>query len=250
MNFELLNHNGTQVSEYNAESWFLVPFPREKGRPFNADNLATANLSPFLDDDQFQNALKAASNRWSGTGMERDISWRVHIFLSMATAALRGSRTGGFVELGLGRGYMLAALLEWQSSREERFDYYHVFDRPATPEKPAMYAHDAAEIEDVFNVPSVEIFWGDLPESLDQRSKKVNGKGAGAISFVHVDLNNGEAEIECLNRLVEEMAPNCVILFDDSGNPGCREQADLHAEWCRRHSRNLCFLPSGQAVSL
>lgn len=248
MKFEILNHNGVEIFDYPSQFWFLAPFPREKGRPFNADNLATANLSPFLDEPNFRQALGAARKRWEGTGMERDISWRLHIFLSFASAALR-RRSGGFVELGLGRGFMLAALLEWEKIHGEAFTFHHVFDRPAAEMEPAMYSHDEREISSFCDQAGVKMFWGDLPFTLDRRDSATVHEKSKWITFLHVDLNNGPAEIACLDRISADLAPECVILFDDSGNPGCVEQAELHQDWCRRNGRQLCFLPSGQAVS-
>lgn len=250
LKFEILEHNGVEVFDYPSEFWFLAPFPGEKGRPFNADNLATVNLAPFIDDIDFQNALRAARERWEGTGMRRDISWRVHILLSFASAAARRSEDGGFVELGLGRGYMLAALLEWERIHGFSFSFHHVFDQAASESDPAMYSHNTSEISDFCEGSAVDVFWGCLPSSLDRRAEKASMTGVKRISFIHVDLNNGPAEIACLDRLQPDLTPDCIILFDDSGNPGRTDQAVLHQDWCRRNGRQLCFLPSGQAVSL
>lgn len=250
MKFDLLTHNGVEVNDYPSKGWFLAPFPSEKGRPFNADNLATVNLAPFLSDLDFQRALDAAKSRWLATQMERDISWRLHVFLSLALASLRRQGSGGFVELGLGRGFMVAALRSWERSKGCQFAFHHVFDRPAEPDDPPMYAHDIDEISSFCERQRVEVFWGDLPATLDlSKASQMNGEGT-PISFVHVDLNQGELEVACLEQLKPFFAPNCIILFDDSGNPGCHDQAEMHEAWCLENGRHLCVLPTGQAFAL
>jgi hypothetical protein len=250
MKFDLLKHNGVEVDDYPAEGWFLAPFPSEKGRPFNADNLATVNLAPFLSDPDFQNALRAAESRWNTTQMERDISWRLHVFLSLASASLRRQGDGGFVELGLGRGFMVAALRVWERSQGCHFTFHHVFDRPAGSDDPPMYAHGVDEISSFCDSEGVQVFWGDLPETLEQRKVSDLESARSLISFVHVDLNHGALEVECLEQLKPFFSPNCILLFDDSGNPGCQDQAERHEAWCLANGRHLCFLPTGQAFAL
>ena len=112
----LLTHNGQNVKNYNARSWYLAPFPAEKGVPYVADNLATANTSTFRFDPEFLTAATSAKSRWADGegGGSRDVSWRLHIALFAAQRGLAAASSGDcFVELGTGRGFMAAGIMEF-----------------------------------------------------------------------------------------------------------------------------------------
>lgn len=112
MNRALLAHNGENVKNYNARSWYLAPFPADKGVPYVADNLATANNSSFRFDPEFISALTSAKSRWGG-GTQRDISWRLHVAIFAARLGLATAGRGDCVlELGTGRGFMAAGIME------------------------------------------------------------------------------------------------------------------------------------------
>ena len=66
MGSPLLAHNGVPIDEYPERDWNLVCFPAQKGRPFDADNLATVMGHTFLGDPAFIAARRAAEARWPG----------------------------------------------------------------------------------------------------------------------------------------------------------------------------------------
>ncbi len=109
----LLNHNGETVSAYNANTWFLAPFPAAKGAPYVADNLATVNTSSFRLEPGFRRAWSAAVDRWSNQENPRDISWRLHVAIFAARLGIAGATPGDCaIEFGSGRGFMVAGILE------------------------------------------------------------------------------------------------------------------------------------------
>lgn len=254
-----LNHNGVNVREYQSNEWFLLPFPKEKGIPFNADNLATQNLSLFQESPAFKSAKRAAEGRW-GIDKPRDISWRLHVVLEAARSASSLHPEAFWVELGTGRGYMAAALCE--STRNEsqlvppsRFFLFDTFlpnlqnagrpSRGKSAEHLFFYADGKEEVEQYFSeFPWVRVVSGRLPRALSGSLE--NGK----ISLVLVDLNAATPEVESLTILEDLFCPGTLIVFDDSTNPGNDAQLLAHREWVTERGWGFFELPTGQALAI
>lgn len=248
-----LRHNGVPLTEYLADEWSVVVFPSAKGRPLNADNLATVNDHSFLDDPAFQHALRAAEARWPEGS--RDISWRLHVLLWSGMTALRTHAQGDLVELGTGRGYMAAGLCaatEWGRNDLTTGRSLHLFDTfaPRLPDEDEgaeprfYYANGVDDVVRHFEqFAGVRVHAGLLPGTLsDLQSSEV--------CFVHIDLNHAAAEIASLDALRPAMRPGTFLLFDDSGNPGCGPQLDAHRAWARSHGADLLLLPTGQGLAV
>lgn len=249
-----LRHNDTALSDYPEDDWDLVPFPAQKGPPYVADNLATVNDSSFLRGPQFIAAHEAAMGRWSlGT---RDIRWRLHTLLWAMETALRTHPEGALVELGTGNGYMAAGACQWldwgadglTSDRDFWLVDSFAADRPDEKQAPGLrrfyYADGDDEVRQYFaRFPGVSIVTGWLPEATEQITSET-------IAFVHVDLNHAETEIQALDALTPRLLPGAMVLFDDSGNPGCGEQLVAHRAWAARRNTPFLQLPSGQGLCI
>lgn len=247
-----LRHNGAAVTEYPEASWNFVPFPAQKGPPYAADNLATVNDHSFLLDPRFRAASEEALERWRlGT---RDISWRLHTFLWAMETALRLHPQGALVELGTGHGFMAAGACRWLewggttlTQRREfwLFDSFEPelpFESPASQPRRFYYADGDEEVRAYFRrFHGIRVVTGVLPKALDDLE-------ATSVAFVHVDLNHATAEVESLDRLSGRLLPGAIILFDDSGNPGCRRQLDAHRDWAARRDAPFLQLPTGQGL--
>ena len=248
-----LMHNGQSISNYPSSKYFFVPFPQAKGVPFNADNLATVNGYSFSAEKEFVVAKEAADTRWAPSS--RDISWRLHVFLWCAQSALALNPSGSWVELGTGKGYSATAILTLidfapQIGRPKKF---LLFDRFSTTypnsnslpesdggEKLFYYTDDYLEVKEHFSQwDFVEVVSGELPGSLTKLK-------AETLSFVHVDLNDSATEIDCLQLLSNVLCPGALVLFDDSGNPGCQESLGRHKEWAKENGLAFLQLPTGQ----
>ena len=254
-----MHHNGAAIRDYHDSRWFLVPFPESKGEPYVADNLATASLSSFREAETFRSALRAAESRWSATGMERDISWRLHVAIWAAKLGLAGANPGDhLVELGTGPGFMAAGIIDniGHKALEDlgvNFFLMDTFlpswqgensDRP-TAERPKYYADGSGSVRAYFErFANITIVEGELPGSLSGLPE------TGKIAFLHVDLNSAKAEVQCLSRLHSQLGPGSVVLFDDSTNPGCEDQLIAHRSFAKELGANLLELPTGQAVAI
>lgn len=239
----LLKHNGLSISDYADSRWKLVPFPEKKGDIFNADNLATVNSAAFLRQTEYQSAKTHADSRWT-TGY-RDVSWRLHVALWVASSALILRRSCSFLELGVGKGYMAAGICDYLKNRShlahpQRFTLVDSF--LSNPDELFFYSTDFEEVAQYFSkYPFVEVVKGEVPEILDSCE-------LSEVGFCHIDMNDAESELKALSVLRERIAGPCFLLFDDTGNPGCERQLEAHQSFANDVGSDLMLLPTGQAL--
>lgn len=252
---KLLEHNGESILEYPTNlGWYLVPFPMEKGLPYNADNLTTISRSSFLNDPEFVKAKTIGESRWIESGKKRDISWRLDIMLWAISHALRQwDNESIFVECGTGRGYMASAICsyyKWDTSKPKFFliDSFQPYVpdlngvQKKTNEKSFVYSEDDEEIRKYFKgIENVEIITGFIPEILTELPDST-------IGFLHIDLNNAIAESSALEVLKTKLQKGAVVLFDDYGGFGGESQAEVHEAFGKSMGIRLLTLPTGQAV--
>lgn len=254
----LLNHNGEAVSVYNASTWFLAPFPAAKGAPYVADNLATVSTSSFRLEPDFMRAWSEALGRWSDRENPRDISWRLHVAIFAARLGIAGATPGDCaIEFGTGRGFMAAGILEalGLTSLEDAGVSFFLMDtfRPewqgenashhgGEGSKPWYYADGPGEVTAYFSkFQNVRVVEGLLPDTLVFT-------GEAPIVFLHVDLNSAASEAKCLAIIRPRLRKGSVVLFDDSTNPGCTDQLDVHRSFALSVGGHLLELPTGQSL--
>ncbi len=247
-------HNGISLFEYPEENWNFVPFPFQKGEIFNADNLATVNRHEFSKNEKFINARNAGESRWGTPQKVRDISWRLHVMLWAFGLALKKTRTSEtiFVECGTGRGYMAAAIAEYHNLDDKSPTFYlidtftsdlvlgsgHLISSPAN----FAYSDGDEEVKQYFSrYSNIKVIKGLIPEALQELPKL-------AIGFLHLDLNNAEAESAALQYLMGQLVSGSVIIFDDYGGPGGKDQAIVHEKFASLTNKELLVLPTGQAI--
>lgn len=250
-----LAHNGVALARYPERDWNLAALPAAKGVPFDADNLVTVNDHSFLDEARFRAAAAAAEGRWRGAG-HRDVRWRLHTVLWAATVADRRDPAAAFVELGVGRGYMAAGICAWldwpaagapPSRRFVLVDSFQALPQQdgrtiAGAERPFFYTDDVDEVRAAFaGRAGVEVHRGTLPAALDDLD-------LADVGFLHVDLNDAGAERDSLEAVRPALASGCLVVLDDSGNPGCGPQLAVHRAWARALGTELLQLPTGQAL--
>lgn len=259
LDYELLKHNGVAIDDYPERvGWWLVPFPMAKGRPYNADNLATVNRHTFLDDPAFTHLRRISEDRWARAEMYvRDITWRLEVFRWASRTALemweRGSeKTSVFLECGSGLGYMASALLEIRRTFEERPHVYFADSfLPYSPDVSGEQAHSnelgfayatsPESILEIIDDDAAHVIEGRIPESL----AALDGL---RIAFLHLDLNSHVTEERVVEWLIPRLASRYVILLDDYGGPGGSKQALVHERLAEALGKSLLPLPTGQAL--
>jgi hypothetical protein len=256
--FYLTNHNGINIEEYPEKIWYLVPFPAQKGLPFNNDNLATVNRHSFLEDFSFISARLTAEARWKNNSSEsvRNISWRLHTILWAASIALKNSDNENeiFVECGTGKGYMAAGICDY-FKWDKLMPSFFLIDsfKPTMPDEEGIqikggkklfvYADGDEEVRKYFSkYPKIDVIKGVIPSILNELP---NNK---IIKFLHLDLNSHLAEEQTLVKLKDKFTSGSVILFDDYGGPGGEKQALIHESFAKNNNKSLLVLPTGQAL--
>jgi O-methyltransferase len=258
MYLTLLNHNGIDIDDYPETEWYLVPFPKQKGEPYNSDNLATVNRYKFIENKQFIETLKISENRWSlnSTDEIRNISWRLHVMLWSVSLALKEVDIENeiFIECGTGRGYMAAGICSYFKWDANKPNFYLIDSFKSTmPEsdgsqvesgkKLFVYADGDNEVRSYFEkYNNIKILTGMIPEILNEIPDIKH------IKFLHLDLNNANAELSALLILKSRFTKGTIILFDDYGGYGGEDQAIVHEQIAQELNRQLLILPTGQAL--
>jgi hypothetical protein len=256
-NFKIHKHNGIEIRDYPENNWNLIPYPKQKGKIYNSDNLTTTNRHLIFNESSFLNAKVSAESRWKINKDDhvRNISWRLHVYLFCVGLALkRSNKEKIFLECGTGKGYMAAGACEkfkWGSSHPEFYliDSFSAFMpnsegfQNSDGKKAFCYTDDFDEVKNYFSkYKNINIVKGILPKAIDKLPN--NNK----ISFLHLDLNSANAEEETLIRLKPFINKETIILFDDYGGFGGEDQARVHEKYAKSNGNELLVLPTGQAL--
>lgn len=209
---------------------------------FAADNLVAfgRNLS-FLDDPPFMRAFLA----WAKTSAERGSIWRYHTLAWGARQALRVE--GDFVECGCYKGVsarIVADIIDF-AKLDRRYFLYDLFEHDDSMPHHTMVEHGADLVDQVrerfADVPNTVITKGWVPQSLAEASPE-------KIAFMHLDLNNADAEIGALEVLFDRISPGGVLILDDFGWWSYRPQQIAEVKWLGDRGYHILELPTGQGM--
>jgi len=223
------------------------------------DGIITNHIAYFLKDPNFISAYKAAKETGALLNHPGDIRWRAHINVSFAKYALKIH--GDFVECGVGKGLYSKAICEFLnfSSLERRFHLIDTFSgipisqldksEIKTGEKFNSLAYKENYLEEVKKTfglyHNVEIHQGQLPNILDKiRFPK-------GISYLQIDLNNANAEVATLEKLLSHCNRGGVIILDDFAYGREFELSyKLISGFAHDNSLDIITLPTGQGLIL
>lgn len=199
---------------------------------FAADNLITFGKSlHFLQDGAFRQAFDAAQPG----NLELALVWRKHVMCWAGQLALQVP--GDYVEAGCDKGFSVQVLtnrLDF-AALPRRYWLYDTFQ--GEHQDADLFEQTKARFASLSNV---SVISGTLPAALD--------KGPERVAFLHLDLNNADAEIGTLNRLWDRMPAGAVILVNDYGWAPYAEQTARHAEWFGERGEAILELPTGQGL--
>jgi O-methyltransferase len=225
---------------------------------YKADGLAVngRNLD-FIEDPQFDQAWQAVSefNHPYWGGKTPDVRWRMHVVLWAARHGL--TIPGDFVECGVNTGLfsaMIYKVLKFENTDRNfwLFDTYEgiPLDGPSEAEQEVavrlnnlLYKFDAYKVaKEVFGgYPNAHLVKGRLPQSLaDAKIDK--------IAYLSIDLNVASAEIETIEQLWDKISPSGMIVLDDYGFVGHREQYDAWNVFAASKGRTVLHSPTGQGI--
>lgn len=210
---------------------------------YAGDNLVTIdrNLS-FLTDAPFFTAY----NEHAKTRVERSILWRIW---TVVWGARNGMRLDGdFVECACYKGItarIVCDTVDFGSQPNRHYYLYDLFEHDDSMPHHHMPEHSKKLFEEVkgrfAHLPNVTVTQGRVPASFE---KAVPEK----IAFLHLDLNNVDAEIGALEILFDRMVPGAVMVLDDYGWLGYRKQKIAEDDWMAKRGYHILELPTGQGL--
>jgi O-methyltransferase len=209
---------------------------------FAGDNLFTfgRNLS-FLDDEAFM----AAVNRHAQTEVEQAVIWRVYTLCWAAKRAMR--LEGDLVECGCYKGTSARIVADYVGlgSSSKHMYLYDLFEHTSDMKHHAMPEHSTHLVNRVrerFNdLANVHVIQGEVPKSFEKGLPE-------KIAFLHVDMNNAEAEIGTLEGLYDRVQPGAIIVFDDYGWLAYRAQKIAEDQFFERTGLQILEIPTGQGI--
>jgi hypothetical protein len=217
------------------------------------DGVATAHNLACLKEPKFEFALKKAI---LAGGFDYQIYMRQHQAIWCAETALRLNENGCFVEIGTAKGYTMTTILsslKYQGKDLSKVPVYlfDTFSPHATDSrglqhrkfgKNIYYAESLEHARKNFlHFPNVRLIQGTLPQSLDLLE-------VDPISFLHIDLNVPEIEIQCLRLLWDYILPSGIILIDDFAYSGYEYTHKLFTEFCLEKDISILTTPYGPGV--
>jgi hypothetical protein len=223
---------------------------------FAEDGLISQHLVEFLDDPKFVRAYAQGKATGALDNHPGDIRFRAYIACWAATQAM--TLDGDFVECGVGQGLLSKTIVEYLDFSKVS-KHFFLFDTYAgIPLEKVKHS----ELENVqflneihftrpylekvsvlfSDFPNVKLVQGILPESIDKQD-------IGAISYLSIDMNNAESEIETVRILWERITKGGVILIDDySYGPEYLEQKRAWDVFALSKKISILTLPTGQGL--
>lgn len=216
---------------------------RYKDGIYTGDNLFTygRNLS-FLQDEK----LMASFNQHAFTNVEKAILWRIAV---VVWGALNGMRLrGDFVECACYKGTTVRIVcdyLNFANNPDRHYYLYDLFDHDPNLPHHAMPEHSKqlyAWVQQRFaDVPNATVTQGKVPDVLAHTAPE-------KIAFMHLDLNNADAEIGALEVLFDRMVPGAILVLDDYGWLGYQAQKKAEDPWFKKRGYQVLELPTGQGL--
>lgn len=216
-----------------ALEWLLTP----RNMLFMDNMLLLVRAAAFLEDE----SLQAVTRKYATSDVDRSIIWRTHTLLWAARHCL--GLPGDFVECGTHLGYSALCINDYLglAGQGRHFWLYDLFDGSAYGGTPA--ADDPlAFVQGRFAGQShVHIVKGPVPHSLI-------GNSPDRIAFLHIDMNNVEAEMGALNALFDRVTPGGMIILDDYGYAFFKDQQVAEKRFFDDRNLPVLELPTGQAL--
>jgi len=223
---------------------------RPKANPWtcNADRMATAHLSPFLEDEKFSVLYEEMVTNWF-PGKRIEARWRAWLLTRFARQCQ--GLEGSFAEFGTyraGYAFMILAL-----SGVERFYLFDTFegipsDSLTDNEVERGMAGELADTSPEYVAQLLarwegrfELVPGDVFETLPRIE-------TGPLSFVPMDLNASAPTQVALEYAYPRLVRGGIMAFDDYGWNEYIDQRLLVEEFFSQQPDEVIALPTGQAL--
>lgn len=185
----------------------------------------------FLSDQRFNEACRG----FESSGYVRAKLYRIYIYCWALDQAL----TTGCYACDLGT--YDAKTVQIADRYTNHAAIWYLYDAFTThPSQPAKEKHGERLISEVKErVKGATVTPGLLPQSLIDMP---------SLSFLHVDLNDAEAESQCLQQLFPAMRTGGIVLLDDYGWSKYADSYKAHKAFFESYGQNILELPTGQGI--
>lgn len=215
------------------------------------DGLISFKNSDFLADENFQAAYHQGI---SGAGGDYAWRWRVHVGLWAASHARR--LPGDFVECGVNRGFLSAAVmahLQWEKVDKQfyLFDTFAGLDKAQlSPEEvqsiwktfSTIYPDCFAEAQKTFQrYPNARLVRGSVPDTLATVPIE-------RVAYLSIDMNCVKPEVAALDYFWPKLVTGAVVLLDDYGHRGHERQKEAIDRLMASKGIGVLTLPTGQGM--
>ena len=208
-----------------------------------ADNLITwGKNNSMLDDDAFVRVLTDNAENDS----DKAIMWRRYVLCCAAYHAVQ--LQGDFVECGTYTGVGVKTVVDYLGGPAfprtfwayDRFEHTEGMANHPMPEHgPDLYPR----VKEKFKAyPAVRVIKGVIPAVFD-------GQSPARISWLHIDLNQAEAELAALDALFDRVVSAGVVILDDyEWAMFYRRQKLAEDPWFEARGYRVIPLPTGQGL--
>jgi O-methyltransferase len=214
----------------------------DQGGVFVGDNLIAwgRNLS-FFDDQIFMNAFLGSNP----DRVEKSLVWRKYILTWAARRALTLPE-GDLVEAGCYKGSSARVVCDATDLKRQPHRTYWLYDAFEEVDPGHRLPDHSPELEQQVrqrfsDMSNVRIIAGRVPDSFDRGEPE-------RIALLHIDMNSVEPESRTLERFYDRVVPGGMILFDDYGAGGFREQKLAHDAYMAQRGQMILELPSYQGL--
>jgi hypothetical protein len=221
------------------------------------DGLATNHITDFMKDEKFINSYKLGKKTGALNNHPGDIHFRAYIACYCAKHATKVE--GDFVECGVGKGIMSTIICNYLNFNNIKKNFFLIDTFDGIPIKNNLNKNEIKTAEllnkihfnnnyydhivnNFKNFPNVKIVQGEIPAIL----KNLN---INKISFLHLDMNNGYAEIESIKFFFSKISIGGLILLDDySYDEMFRDLKNCWDEYAKENNLSILTLPTGQGL--
>ncbi|WP_157879112.1 class I SAM-dependent methyltransferase [Pararhodospirillum photometricum] len=176
---------------------------------------------------------------------DKALLWRMHTLLWGARKAL--ALEGDFVECACYKGNSARVLCEALrfETIDKKYYLYDLFEHDQTMPHHELPAHSKelyGAVQARFRAyNNVIVTQGRVPEILAHVAPE-------KIAFLHLDLNNTQAELGALELLFDRLVPGAVLVLDDYGWSAYKDQKDAEDLWFAARGYSVLELPTGQGL--
>jgi len=197
-------------------------------------------LQPWDTDPQFSALMAEISGR---TVVDKVRCYMLYQYVRMASGEADLAEVGVY-KGGTARIIARAAIRGGKLHLFDTFSGMPPCDQKRDMHREGNFADTSLEAVKSFlsDLQGVEFYPGFFPKTTAMMSREQK------FSFVHIDADIYRSVMDCCEFFFPRLLADGILLFDDYGAISCPGAKAAVDEYFSRHSHNLLYLPTGQAV--